>query len=229
MRVAQGTVAVGHNVADTSGPAVAQAHVAAPIPTANLVLDRNGHVIATCASADRLLASGQPMRVRANRLCAMQPDEDLRLQTAIAGALSTEQTVSTVLTTSPTCSLRAAVSPLRSRMRAAVVSSCLVRLEMVTALRAPSDDMLARVLGLSPAQARVAAGLLNGATIRNVAVELHVSVNTCKTHIKAIYAKTGCRSQVELVRRLMQLGAGAASTAAPDALVPGSATSCVAS
>jgi len=53
--------------------------------------------------------------------------------------------------------------------------------------------------GFTKAQARVAAKLYNGHTINEAAEALHISVNTARTHMRGIYAKTGVRTQAELL------------------------------
>jgi DNA-binding CsgD family transcriptional regulator len=227
MNVARSTLGLRHEAAETSGTSVVhRTHGSTAAHVVSLILDSDGQVMATCAGADRLLASGQPLRLKGKRLCAEQQDEDARLQTAIARALSADEPIARiVLTTSPACSFQVTVSPLRSRTRAADGYSCLVSIEPVAPLQTPQANLLESVFGLSPAQARVAGGLLRGTTIREVALQLHVSVNTCKTHVKAIYAKTGCRSHADLVRRMMQLGAiGGSPNAEPTPEEPAPVT-----
>jgi DNA-binding CsgD family transcriptional regulator/PAS domain-containing protein len=53
--------------------------------------------------------------------------------------------------------------------------------------------------GFTKAQARLAAKLFNGHTINEAAEALHISVNTARTHMRGIYAKTGVRTQAELL------------------------------
>src|SRR5262249_3958379 len=54
--------------------------------------------------------------------------------------------------------------------------------------------------GLTPAEVRVALAVSSGATIRNVARQLKISVNTVKTHLRRVYEKTGTNRQAELSR-----------------------------
>jgi len=50
--------------------------------------------------------------------------------------------------------------------------------------------------------ARAAAGRAAGATNRDAAAALFVSVRTIETHVASIYRKLGVRTRVELTRRL---------------------------
>lgn len=56
--------------------------------------------------------------------------------------------------------------------------------------------------GFTKAQARLAAKLFRGQTINEAAEALHISVNTARTHMRGIYAKTGVRTQAELLGML---------------------------
>jgi DNA-binding CsgD family transcriptional regulator len=60
-----------------------------------------------------------------------------------------------------------------------------------------------RVLGLTDAEARLACALFTGITLREAAERLSLSVNTCKSELKSIYAKTGSRSHVDLAKAVL--------------------------
>lgn len=63
-------------------------------------------------------------------------------------------------------------------------------------------------LGLTRGEARVAAHLASGKTVREVAAHLGVSTNAVRFHLKAIFGKTGTRRQAELVYRVTTSPAG---------------------
>ncbi len=56
--------------------------------------------------------------------------------------------------------------------------------------------------GFTRAQARLAAQLFQGHTINEAAEALHISVNTARTHMRGIYARTGVSTQAELLGML---------------------------
>jgi DNA-binding CsgD family transcriptional regulator len=60
--------------------------------------------------------------------------------------------------------------------------------------------------GLTPAEAELAAALVNGESVADYAERRRRSLNTVRTHLKAIFAKTGSSRQSELVRTLIALG-----------------------
>jgi len=63
-------------------------------------------------------------------------------------------------------------------------------------------EQLSDFYGFTKAQARLAAKLFQGHTINEAAEALHISVNTARTHMRGIYAKTGVRTQAELLGML---------------------------
>lgn len=65
----------------------------------------------------------------------------------------------------------------------------------------------ARILGLSPAEGRVAVDLAAGQTIAGIAAELGCAESTVRTHVRRVYRKLAIHKQTELVRRIMSLEA----------------------
>ncbi|GAJ97004.1 helix-turn-helix transcriptional regulator [Agrobacterium rhizogenes] len=63
-------------------------------------------------------------------------------------------------------------------------------------------ERLRKAYGLTQAETGVAGKLLDGKTSRHIATQLGVQINSVRAHLKAIYAKTGTHSQVELLKLL---------------------------
>jgi DNA-binding CsgD family transcriptional regulator len=61
-------------------------------------------------------------------------------------------------------------------------------------------DALIRFFRLTPAEARLAAGLGTGAPLAEVADALAIGRETARSHLRAVFAKTGTTRQAELVR-----------------------------
>jgi DNA-binding CsgD family transcriptional regulator len=83
----------------------------------------------------------------------------------------------------------------------------------VAVLRAAARDAdgtaavnLARRYGLTPTQARIAIYLVNGGTLTDYAAEQKISPQTVRTHLKAIFSKTGASRQAELTSILAGIG-----------------------
>jgi DNA-binding CsgD family transcriptional regulator len=65
-----------------------------------------------------------------------------------------------------------------------------------------SAEVLAELYGLTPAQADVARRLYAGHSVEETAMQLRLSLNTVRTHLKQIFSKCEVRSQAELLRML---------------------------
>jgi DNA-binding CsgD family transcriptional regulator len=65
-----------------------------------------------------------------------------------------------------------------------------------------SKELIARDMGISVREAEIAALLVGGYDLRAITAVLNISVHTVRTHLKAIFSKTGFRSQAELIQRI---------------------------
>ena len=72
----------------------------------------------------------------------------------------------------------------------------------VTAPRAPPVELVQSLFDLTPAEARVARSLASGRTVEDIASDGGVSLNTVRTQVRGVLAKTGCDRQVEVVALL---------------------------
>lgn len=64
-------------------------------------------------------------------------------------------------------------------------------------------DELGQLYGLTPAEARVAARLVSGQSVKQIALALGVSRETVRTQVKQVFAKTGTAGQLALLRRVL--------------------------
>jgi len=71
----------------------------------------------------------------------------------------------------------------------------------------PGERMLSVLFGLSPAEARLARGLLMGRTPEEHAQHANVRIATVRTQLHSIYSKTATRRQAELVALLARVPA----------------------
>ncbi|ULO23693.1 helix-turn-helix transcriptional regulator [Methylocystis sp. SB2] len=68
--------------------------------------------------------------------------------------------------------------------------------------QAPAIELVQSLYDLTPAEARVARGLVAGNTLEEIATEQSVSRNTVRTHLRGVMEKTGCNRQAEVVALL---------------------------
>ena len=60
-------------------------------------------------------------------------------------------------------------------------------------------ESIRRIFQLTAAEARVAQALAGGKSLGDAAKGMHVTRSTAKSHLDAVFAKTGCRRQAQLV------------------------------
>jgi DNA-binding CsgD family transcriptional regulator len=77
-----------------------------------------------------------------------------------------------------------------------------------TFISQPEPDLLQRVYGLTPAEARAALALCDGGSLDTVAAQLNVKLNTLKTHLKSIYTKTSADNRAALTKLMLSLSSG---------------------
>jgi hypothetical protein len=88
-------------------------------------------------------------------------------------------------------------------------AACVVGVLGKLATRPTLDaGQLGLIFELSTASARVAHAYLHVDSVKDAARALGISVNTVKSHLAAIYERTGCSRQSQLVRLLMSLSSG---------------------
>ena len=69
----------------------------------------------------------------------------------------------------------------------------------------PTIDAIAALFGLTSAEKQVATQAANGLVVAEIALARGVSVNTVRSQIDAIYAKTGQNSQIGLQKLILDL------------------------
>jgi len=69
----------------------------------------------------------------------------------------------------------------------------------VTAPQAPPVELVQSLFDLTPAEARVARGIVTGNTLDEIAAGGSVSRNTVRTQVRGVLEKTGFRRQAEIV------------------------------
>lgn len=68
---------------------------------------------------------------------------------------------------------------------------------------APPPEMVQKLFGLTPAEARLALSLARGCDLNEAAAEHALTLSSARTYLKTIFAKTGTNRQAELVRLLL--------------------------
>ncbi|MDR0787398.1 MAG: helix-turn-helix transcriptional regulator [Gemmatimonadota bacterium] len=72
-------------------------------------------------------------------------------------------------------------------------------------LSLPEESVLMALFGLTPTEALIMSRIARGQAASALKDTLGISANTIKTHLSHIFRKTGCASQVDLVRLMAEL------------------------
>jgi DNA-binding CsgD family transcriptional regulator len=175
------------------------------------VLGRDGRVVHMTASFEGLLNGG--LRLKAGRLECREPAANKTLTAAIERAICYEE-----LRHEP---LNAVVLPRREGLRPLVahivpvvgrvhdllhLAAALVTLTDLEAMPAgPIGPILERAFSLTPAEARLAAQLVTGKSLAEIAAAERVAYETLRGHLKSVFEKTRTGRQAELVSLIARL------------------------
>ena len=171
-----------------------------------LVVDRDARLCFANAAAEALLRTGDVLRLVSGRLRAAHRGD----ASALAKALrpepqATDGDASLTLRRSgdgPPAVLR--VMPLRRQNRAEWSGRIALLVELPPLPRAL--DTLAAAFRLSPAEARLWAGLVAGHRLAEIAERAAISPNTARVQLRALFEKTGTHRQADLVRMALERG-----------------------
>jgi DNA-binding CsgD family transcriptional regulator len=176
------------------------------------VVDALARVRHANASAERLIAAGLGLSVQQGKLRATDANATRKLHALIGAANDSDsdrRTGGVMALSSPTRQKPASVSVTPARSEGAVLFDrqpfalvCVTDPEMGAG---SCEEQLRAVFALSPAEARTAAQLLAGNSLRQAAEELHLSYNTLRVHLSRIFFKTGTHSQSDLMRLMSSL------------------------
>lgn len=177
--------------------------------TPSFVLDRRGRVCFANGPAERLARDGEFVKAVAGRFSFGDRDSNAAVRRAL-------QTLSNgdYLNFDGSLAVRSAITGRVARATMTPYGSTRVRIESLQHLiedqpaamlflRLPQerwDPVIA--FRLTQAESRLAAGLAQGRTLKSLAEERQVSLNTVRSQLKAVFAKTNTRRQAELVALL---------------------------
>ncbi|MGH7108305.1 MAG: helix-turn-helix transcriptional regulator [Acetobacteraceae bacterium] len=174
--------------------------------TATLVLTGDGRVLYANAGAERLLRAGDAIRVIGGRLAAMDRGVADQLAAFIRTSADTGagKTGGAGGAISISRADRLPITALVAPFRPAYGGPDASRPAAIIFLRdpespCPSGRALQGLFGLTPCEAAVAAALASGRGVDDLAAGVGITLNTARTHLKNIFAKTGTSRQAQLV------------------------------
>jgi DNA-binding CsgD family transcriptional regulator/PAS domain-containing protein len=183
------------------------------LPFGVILIDEATRVILANEKAQSILRAGSGVGYSSRRIYAYHNEDDRELQRTIqltlkpegesvhpGGAVSIRRSVAQRALTVIATPVRKNSSGSKHRP-----ACMLVIVDPDSALR-PAVSVVKEALRLTEAEARLACILFGGVTLRQAAAELQLSINTCKSQLKSIYAKTGCKSHADLSNAISLTG-----------------------
>lgn len=167
-------------------------------------LDDQLQLVRHTAAAEPMLRRDHGLRIVGGRLRAARLVEDASLQNALALALAAG-TPAPVSVTGPLPGEGLVLSVARLTGAAAIGGG---RCLLVSARPLAPPDLAATLrhrFGLTGAEAGLALALHEGTTLRRLADQRGVSLNTVRSQLAAVFDKTGQRRQQDLIRLLATL------------------------
>lgn len=181
----------------------------APLPYGTLWLSATGHVSWISDSAQALLATSDGLTVRQGHLHCTGAAMETRLQQALASATRAIGREGGWLrvprTSSPAPWLLSLIPgdlPPQCGGHGSGQAQVLAILQDGAVPALPPPRQLQQLYGLTPAEARLALGLLHDQSPADYAQRQGLSLATVRTQMRNLLAKTGTRRQAELLRRL---------------------------
>ncbi|MEW6269872.1 MAG: helix-turn-helix transcriptional regulator [Thermodesulfobacteriota bacterium] len=177
-------------------------------PTGVVTLDERGRIVGVNRKGEAVLAAGDGLTQEGGRLAARHPAAHAELAALLARAARREPAPHGGTMLVPRRDgrppLELLVTPAREAPaalgdRAAVLVFVADREHAVAATPAT----VARLLRITPAEARLALAVAHGSTLDEAAIEFGISPHTARTQMKQALAKTGTRRQSDLVRLIV--------------------------
>jgi DNA-binding CsgD family transcriptional regulator len=170
-----------------------------------VTLDGRCRVVEASANIDDLLKRTRALRRdRYGRLTPTSPALDRELTELVKGYAATGQGKPKAMALSRDPQIDMLVRPMKDDRLSTASSQ--VAIAYISGDHGSHDDrveQLVDLFGLLPSEARLAWALGRGLSISDAAEELGLTQETARYYSKKIYAKTGARGQVELVRNIL--------------------------
>jgi len=176
-----------------------------------LVVDQNGHVLTANARAAKIIEANDGISVdHLGCLRTASQDGTKRLHAILEGSHSPKTNgnfafggVCLLKRPSGRRPLQLLASPLSEKPRLGRNRLTLVFLSDPEEPVNVRESILRELFELTPAEAAVASRLATGESVEQICEGLTITANTCRTHLKRIYAKTQTSRQGELVNLIL--------------------------
>jgi DNA-binding CsgD family transcriptional regulator/PAS domain-containing protein len=175
-----------------------------------MVVDAGGRLLFSNSVAEKLLQKGRGITVSHGHLRTEFADRNLLLQHTIRAAIAGFTGRSSdggmlVIPRSDALPLSLLVCPAPGHRTGAdrLQATAIIFVNNPDDRITPTEAALTAQFRLTPAEARLAAALLDGEHLDDYALRCGLSPHTAKTQLKAVFAKTGCGRQADLIRTVL--------------------------
>jgi len=189
---------------------------------ATIILDEQCRVLSTNATASALLAAGEGLALSGQRLRLSDRDADRELRALLEDVMRSRRRCAPQPASAmhipredpkPPLGLVARAVPSAGGAEGRGMPSIAVFIRDPAQAADAPQQVISRLYKLTSAESSLAMLLANGLTLDEAAVQLSVSRNTARAHLRAVFAKTGVTRQSGLVRLILN---SVASFAAAD-------------
>jgi DNA-binding CsgD family transcriptional regulator len=214
----QNEVAYGQPLARWTGPSRAEPRATIWAATFNLIgiavliLDAAGYCIDANEAADRLLAATRLIRIRRGILVIHDKDTCRLVATAVQAAAPSSYALvvpatMVALTLEGNRHFAAQVISLSGSGPTGGIAALL--LQEVGKLQPLPGEILVKLYGFTPTEARLVALLAQDFSLKDAATIMSIARTTAKTHLQRVFSKTGTNRQPQLVRLALSAFAAA--------------------
>ena len=170
-----------------------------------VVLDRNRRIVSSNGLAEQLLAEGEGLRRSGDELRLASPADQRRIVDLLAGRAAPAPLPRFRIARAQRGDLVLTARALDLGAIHAGTGALALFLSRPGAEAAADPEAIRTLLGLTPAEARLAAALGAGHNLVTAAAQLGIAHNTAKVPLRAVFDKTGVHRQSQLVALLASL------------------------
>lgn len=178
-----------------------------------IILDDSRRVLHCNAVADRILAEKDGICCKDRQMLITHSSEASHLRHLINNAIEAHKLSKPYIVQAMAISRKAGRLPLNivvrsmpqvSQVDGQTVAAVAIFISDPEYKSQTSAEILGQLYGLTPAESRLAMALADGHSLEDASNSLHISRNTARAHLRAIFAKTGVTQQTMLVSLLLK-------------------------
>ena len=195
-------VRVRHALAEARADCMKTTASLYPQRMGTLILDRHGRVVEADERARTILSCSDGLTISGRRLTAIPPADEDGVARLIGAVCDGHQAGSMPIVRSSPPPLVLYATPLQPAGSPPWANQWVASVLIAEPFSAPTINArrVSAALGLTPAQARVAAALAAGETAASIAEATHRTEATVRWHIRAALSRLGLARQADLVR-----------------------------